>query len=208
MKIFTLFLFVLMLSTPALAFEKLFQAHCKKAGVPKEIALAIAKQESALNPLCINVAGEDFWPATRKEAEDIIRKAQAKDLSYDVGLMQINSQWIKQWKLDPTTLLNPEVNIRYGLRILKEEIMRHGMNWRAVARYHSPNPERGRRYAMMVYNRMKGSPEVRAMLANPRLRGRNPLLYNRKFKNFHFHTTADASLMGKVNSQRKPVGLE
>lgn len=207
MKIFSFFLFFILLCSPASAFEKLFQTHCKTYGVPKEIAIAIAKQESALNPLCINVAGDDFWPKTREEAEAIIRKAQAKDLSYDVGLMQINSQWIKQWKLDPTSLLTPDTNIRYGLRILKNEINRHGLNWRAIASYHSPDPERGRRYALMVYSRMKGNPEIRAMLANPRLKG-GSLMYNRRFKNFHFRTTADASLLTKVNSQRKPVGIQ
>lgn len=207
MKIFTLFLFFILLSSPALAFEKLFQTHCKTYGVPREIAIAIARQESGLNPLCVNVAGEDFWPETRAEAEAIIRKAQEKDLSYDVGLMQINSQWIKQWKLDPAALLTPDTNIRYGLRILKSEILRHGLNWRAIASYHSPNPEKGRRYALMVCKRMKGSPEIRAMLANPRLGG-GSLMFKRKFRNSHFRATADASLLEKMKRQRKKTDIQ
>ena len=206
MKFWPLLLLLLVLASPAHAFEKLFREQCKAHGVPKDLAMAIARQESGLNPLCINVEGEDFWPKTRAEAEAIIRKAQKKDQSYDVGLMQINSQWIRQWNIDPVSLLNPEINILYGLRILKNEIRRHGMNWRAIGSYHSPNPERARRYALMVYGRMKGAPELRAMLANPRLRGRMAL-YNRKLKNFHSTYAADSTLMNQLNRQRKPVGL-
>lgn len=206
MKFLSIFLLVFLFASPAFAFEKIFREQCKAIGVPKDLAMAIARQESALNPLCINVEGDDFWPETRAEAEAIIRKAQKKDQSYDVGLMQINSQWIKQWKIDPVSLLDPETNIRYGLRILKNEIRRHGMNWRAIGSYHSPNPERARSYAIMVSSRLKGSPELRSMLANARLNG-GSLAFNRKFKNFHFSYTADTSLMNQLNRQRKPIGI-
>lgn len=179
---------------PARAYEKLFEQHCREAKVPKDVALAIARQESGLNRLCINIEGEDLTPGTQAEAEEIILRAQAQDLSYDVGIMQINSQWIKKWKIDPLTLLDPGTNIRLGLRILKEEIQRHGLNWKAVGAYHSPNPARAMRYASQVMGRMNGrgnalalSPrlqllvqrgvithaEARAILANPRLN--NPM---------------------------------
>lgn len=202
MKFWSLALVFIFLSSPALAFEKLFTEQCKAQGVPRELAMAIARQESALNPLCINVAGDDYWPKTRSEAETIIRKAQKKDLSYDVGLMQINSQWIKQWKIDPVSLLDPATNIRYGLKILKDEIRKYGMNWRAIGGYHSPNPLRARRYALMVYSRVKGRPEIRAMLSNPRMRSH---LMSRKLKNFKPSYSADNSLL--INTQRKPVGI-
>lgn len=206
MRILPIVLVFVLLSAPAFGFDKLFAKHCKTYGVPKDIATAIAKQESAMNPLCVNVAGQDYWPETRAEAEAIIRKAQKKDLSYDVGLMQINSQWIKQWKIDPTVLLDPDVNIRYGTRILKNEISRNGLNWRAVASYHSPDPERGRRYALMVYNRLKGKAEARAIMVNPRLKG-GSMFFSRKYKNFRFGSSADSSLLTQVNSMRKPVGV-
>ena len=205
MRVLALAALVCLMAAPSYGFEKLFAARCKEAGVPKAIAIAIAKQESALNPLCVNVAGEDFWPETKAEATRIIREAQTKSQSFDVGLMQINSQWIKRWGMDPVDLLSPDLNIRCGLRILKQEFKRHGVNWRAIANYHSPDPERGRRYAAMVYSRLRGGAELRAMLSNPRLRAN--LLLSRRYRNLKIGASADASLLRQANSQRKPVGV-
>lgn len=203
--VFLIILQALIFSSSAWAFDKLFGAEFGDNRSQKEIAMAIARQESGMKPLCVNVAGEDFWPETREEAEKIIRKAQKKDQSYDVGLMQINSQWIKQWKIDPVILLDPATNIRYGARILRDEIKRHGMNWRAIASYHSPDPERGRRYALSVFRRLGKHPEVRAMLVNPRLRG--ALMQSRRLRNLRVGISADKSLLPAVNAMRKPTGV-
>ncbi len=138
-------------AAPAQAFDKYFSTHCKTAGVPKALAVAVARQESSLNPLCINVAGTDVTPKNREEAIVIIQKAEKAKKSYDVGLMQINSQWTRAWKIDPVSLLDPDTNIRLGVKILRKEIDRHGLNWQAVGKYHSPNPLRGRNYAWMGF---------------------------------------------------------
>lgn len=151
-----LFLCVTSGAPRAHAYEKLFTRYSKAAKVPKGLVVAIARQESGLNPLCINIEGRDYAPANRAEAEEIIRKAEAEKRSYDVGLMQINSQWIRKWKMDPVALLDPETNIRLGIKILRQEIERHGMNWKAVGAYHSPTPERAMQYASRVYSRMQG----------------------------------------------------
>lgn len=207
MKMCIFLLCLIVLAQPAHALEKLFSRHCASAGVPKDLAMAVARQESGLRPLCVNVAGKDYWPESRAEAAEIIRKAQKENRSFDVGLMQINSQWISRWGMDPVSLLDPEVNIRCGLRILREEIGRHGLNWRAVGSYHSPNPERGRRYAWMVYGRLKGKAELRSMLANGRLRGRF-MPRSARLKNFRPVHSSEAGLLGQPHSQRKPVGME
>lgn len=44
----------------------------------------------------------------------------------------------------------------WGKWILAEEIGRHGLNWKAVGKYHSPDPERGRQYAWLVYRHYAG----------------------------------------------------
>lgn len=123
---------------------------------PPALVEAIARQESGLNPLAVNVAGKSHYPATREEAERLIREAITGGKSFDVGKMQINSWWIKRFSIDPFSLLDPDVNETWGKRILTEEIARHGLNWQAVGKYHSPDAERGRQYAWLVYRHYAG----------------------------------------------------
>ena len=123
---------------------------------PPSLVKAIAWQESGLNPLAVNVAGRPYSPATRAEAEQIIREAVTAGKSFDVGKMQINSWWMERFAIDPFSLLNPDLNEAWGKWILAEEIARHGLNWQAVGKFHSPDPERGRRYAWLVYRHYAG----------------------------------------------------
>lgn len=74
---------------------------------PPALIKAIAKQESGLNPLAVNVAGESYYPATRAEAEQLIREAITAGKSFDVGKMQINSWWMERFAIDPFSLLDP-----------------------------------------------------------------------------------------------------
>lgn len=155
-KNLVVFTLILLLPVSALAFDKFFAEPCAKAGIPKELAIAIARQESSLHPWCINIQGKDYVPKTYQEACDIIQRAHKAGKSYDVGLMQINCEWTKRWKMNPLDLLDPATNVRLGIEILKAEIQRHGMSWKAVGKYHSPKIERGRKYAWKVFHRMKG----------------------------------------------------
>jgi len=118
---------------------------------PPGLLEAIARQESGENPLAVNVAGKDFAPANREEAMRIIRQAQAEGKSFDVGLFQVNSWWMERYHIPPESLLDPATNRKWGLFILAQEIARHGLNWQAVGKYHSPDRERGRRYAWKIY---------------------------------------------------------
>jgi soluble lytic murein transglycosylase-like protein len=123
---------------------------------PPGLLEAIGKQESGMNPLAVNVAGKDHYPATREEAVQIIRQAQATGKSFDVGLYQINSWWMTRHGIPPESLLDPAINRQWSLFILGQEIDRHGLNWKAVGKYHSPDMERGRRYAWKIYRHYAG----------------------------------------------------
>ncbi len=147
MKKAFIFAVLFCLQAPALAAEPI---------APPKLVEAIARQESGLNPLAVNVAGKSFYPATREEAEKIIRQAQVEGKSFDVGIMQINNWWMERLNIDPVSLLDPATNESWGKWILKEEISRHGLNWQAVGKYHSPDTERGRRYAWLVYYHYAG----------------------------------------------------
>ena len=138
---------LLCLPTSALAAEP---------GPPAPLVEAIARQESGLNPLAVNIAGKSYYPATREEAERLIQKAIAAGQSFDVGMMQVNNWWMERFAIDPFSLLDPATNERWGKWILAEEISRHGLSWKAVGKYHSPDPERGRQYAWLVYRHYAG----------------------------------------------------
>lgn len=135
------------------ALDPLFDGPCARYQVPKALALAIARQESGCQPWILNISGRDIHPRSRQEAILYARRAMREGRSFDVGIMQVNSYWIRRygWPLDQ--VLEPENNVKIGVWILAQEIRRHGLNWKAVAYYHTPlhrNPERGRRYARAI----------------------------------------------------------
>lgn len=151
---------VIMLFTllfPSLAHADILDAPCTKYGVPKALVQAIARQESHFHPWAVNIGGQSYFPASREDALALIaRKGRGK--SFDVGIMQVNSWWLKKLGISPATAIDPQNNATLGVWILAQEIQRHGLNWKAVASYHTPltrNPERGRRYAASVVRHLK-----------------------------------------------------
>lgn len=140
------------------ALESLFDAPCARYQVPKVLALAIARQESGCHPWILNISGRDVRPRSREQALRYAQWAMRAGRSFDVGVMQVNSYWIRKhgWPLEQ--VLEPANNVKIGVWILAQEIHRHGLNWKAVAYYHTPlhkNPERGRAYARAVVSHVK-----------------------------------------------------
>lgn len=153
---------VLLSCSQALASQNLiglFDAPCERYNVPKALALAIAGQESGMQPWILNIAGRTVRPASKDQALAVSRAALSAGLSFDVGVMQINSWWIRRYHLPLEVILDPPGNIQVGVWILAKEIQHHGLNWRAVASYHTPvdrNPGRGLAYAAAVLRRIGG----------------------------------------------------
>ena len=168
-----------------------FYAVAEGTGPPSRLVEAIARQESGLNPLAVNVAGKSYYPTTRAEAEAIIRQAQAAGKSFDVGLMQINSWWMERYGIPPASLLDPAVNRVWGEWILTQEIARHGLNWRAVGAYHSPDAERGRRYTWLVYRHYAGQGALQTTTEVPR----------------HAHQTPDTQNLPDAGGVRRNPGI-
>ena len=101
-------------------------------GVSYETLYAIAKVESSLNPLAVNVSGRSYYPGSREEALSLIKGKK----NYDIGLMQINSYWVRKFSLNPVWLLDPFYNARWGAYILRYCQSKFGNTWRAVECYH------------------------------------------------------------------------
>ena len=106
----------------------------------------------SVNPSSIAVQLKSLYPATMEAGREIVRKADELGLSIDIGLGQINNQHPRRHGFSAEKLLDPDFNMQWCRKILSEELERHGLNWRAVGYYHSPNPERGRLYAWKIYN--------------------------------------------------------
>ena len=146
MRIVALVLVLLLI--PVASQADILDAPCSKYGIPKKLALAILIQESKGNPWAVNVAGKSYMPKTKSEALSIIHRN--KDKSLDIGIMQINSQWLRRFNISPEVAIEPKNNVTIGCWILASCIKQHGYGWKAIGAYHSPKPERQAAYVKLI----------------------------------------------------------
>ena len=102
--------------------ETCFVTVGQASGVSPALLKAIARVESSLNPKAVN--------ATHKNRTG----------SYDIGLMQINSRWLKKLEVHGITeiaLYDACTSIEVGAWILADLFKRHGVNWEAVGAYNA-----------------------------------------------------------------------
>jgi soluble lytic murein transglycosylase-like protein len=118
--------------------------------VPLEWTQAIARVESGGSPFALNIEGKGYFFQSKDEALAKAQQALAEGRSFDSGVMQVNSQWLRKYNIPLEAALDPAANVWLGSWILKQEIERHGRTWSAVAHYHSPDPARGQRYVELV----------------------------------------------------------
>lgn len=109
-------------------------------GTPKKLMVVIAYVESGLNPKAFN---------------------RNRNGSYDIGIMQINSSNIAKLIRagiiqSEKDLWSPCKNIMAGGYILRECIVRHGLNWKAVDCYNKgKNARETSKYVWKVYNTLE-----------------------------------------------------
>lgn len=132
-----------------------FTAAASAFNVPPEWTKAIAEVESGGNAFALNIAGKSCQFATKEQALQAAKKAQEAGLSFDSGVMQVNSWWLEKLGLPVSAALDPEANIYLGSWILRQEIEQVGQNWSAVGRYHSPDSVRANEYVEMVKKALK-----------------------------------------------------
>lgn len=133
--------------------DRYFEEGCGHWGAPKSLAMAIAQTESDMSPWAVNIRGKSHYPKTKDEAMRLVQQAIRKKQSFDIGVMQINSYWLRRFNLDAKDIIDPQLNIILGCWILSQEINRFGLNWRAIGSYHTPivkDPARARAYANRV----------------------------------------------------------
>jgi hypothetical protein len=116
---------------PSALFAFCFEYAGNEHGITPVILESIAKVESNLNPGAININ---------------------RNGSVDIGLMQINSGWLKTLNLSRKDLLDDAcLNARVGAQILRHCIDRYGMNWEAIGCYNATSMDKKIGYAWKVF---------------------------------------------------------
>ncbi len=121
------------------------------ASIHPSTAFDVARVRSGFNPYAIAEivpkAGPSFGnqhiishlPASRGDAEHILRRLSAQDCRYSVGLMQITSTNFRHYGVSATELLDPCTNLSVFEHILRDCYRRGGTLKRALSCYYSGN---------------------------------------------------------------------
>ncbi|WKV52603.1 lytic transglycosylase domain-containing protein [Dickeya fangzhongdai] len=121
------------------------------ASIHPSTTLDVARVESGFNPYAIaeiipkarKTSGGNpvisHLPASRVEAERIIRRLAVQDRRYSVGLMQITSTNFRHYGVTATDLLDPCTNLSVFERILSDCYWHGGTLKRALSCYYSGN---------------------------------------------------------------------
>lgn len=118
--LFSLFLSSLFAEVNYNKYDYLFKKYEEESGVPSFLLKAVAVNENdTLNPYAIR---------------------ENTNNTRDLGLMQINTIWAREFNIRESDLLKPEVNIKVASIILADLINKYGYSWETVGRYHSATP--------------------------------------------------------------------
>ena len=133
----------------------------KKYNIDPYLLYALAIKESKIKtngmiqpyPYAIRVNGKNgrsYYPKSKKEAQQIIKKLINKTDNFDVGLAQINYHWHKDKVDSPLDLLDPETNLTIAAEILKKNFQTTNNFILAIGRFHSWNEKKAYRYGQHV----------------------------------------------------------
>ena len=127
--------FVLAAFLPATLLGFCFEDAGNTYGISPILLESIARVESNLNPRAIN---------------------KNTNGTSDIGLMQINSAWLKSMSVNTNALLNDAcLNTMTGAWILRQCIDRHGYGWEAVGCYNAMGRDQKVNYAWKVFRQLK-----------------------------------------------------
>lgn len=119
--------------------------YSQKENIPLGVLLAVGLTETgrkgSLQPYALNIEGRTVFASSLQEAMAVFasERKQGRKL-IDLGCMQINHHFHGSKFNSVETMLDPETNVSYAARFLRELKEKEG-NWTmAVARYHAgPN---------------------------------------------------------------------
>ena len=127
----------------------------ERHGIPDNLLLAIGIQEAGRNgpeglavwPWTANAAGEGVFFTNRIEAEEWVSQKLANGVkSIDVGCMQVNLHWHGENFPTLSMAFDPERNVDYAARFLRNLYRETGDWTKAAGRYHSATDKHQKRY--------------------------------------------------------------
>lgn len=83
--------------------------------------VSVTIQESGMHPWAAYVEKKSYYFDSKKELLQTIKKHN----EFDIGIMQINSWWLKRLKLSPEEIVEVENNIMLGSWILADCLKRY-----------------------------------------------------------------------------------
>ena len=125
---------ILFIFYPLLVFAFCFDEAAREHGMNANLLRSIAHVESNNNPTAVNHNGNG---------------------TTDLGIMQINSSWVKPMGLDSQELLkNPCYNVKTAAKILRKCMDKHGYTWEAIGCYNAFNPYSRTRYSWKIFGEL------------------------------------------------------
>lgn len=140
----------------------------RRLGIPDGLLRAIALAESGRRDVATGqmaawpwaiASGADFsqFAADKSAAIETVKRLQASGRrNIDVGCMQVNLLHHPEAFSSLEAAFEPRKNVEYGARFLASLQAETGSWDRAVERYHSADPDRGRDYRQRVLERWQG----------------------------------------------------
>ena len=145
----------------ALRCEYLAKDAEKKYGLPENILLSISRVESGYQkvdgvirawPWTLNAGGDSAYFQTKEDALHSLEERIKKGVTnIDVGCMQLNFRWHKDFFNNLRDMITPMKNVDYAARFLNRLHQRHGSWEKAVKYYHSSKSK----YNVKYYRKVK-----------------------------------------------------
>lgn len=143
-----------MITTGARCLSAILAAE-ERHDIPDHLLLAIGIQEAGRNgpeglavwPWTVNAAGEGRFFKSREDAQAWVYEKQAEGVtSIDIGCMQINMRWHGEEFPSEEAMFDPERNVDYAARFLRNLYRQTGSWEQAAGRYHSGTQKHQNRY--------------------------------------------------------------
>lgn len=144
--------------------ERELAAAAARQDVPLGVLYAVGMTETgnkgSLHPYALNIAGKTVFAKSQTAALAEFERARKKGIKLiDLGCMQVNHHYHGKNFTSPLAMLDPETNIAYAAKFLKELRQSEGSWTMAVARYHAgpDNDPAQKRYICAVIKNLVAS---------------------------------------------------